>query len=84
MARNEVYLDNLGAELADQQYALIVTDHLPIVWKDPNKVSLAMENNVVLSNLVPLFTCAYEKQDVLLKGSLDILVPKADVTCGLD
>jgi len=84
MAKNEVYLDHLGAELANQRYALIVTDHLPSVWKDPNKVSLAMENNVVLKDLVPLFTCAYEEQDVLLSGSLDILVPKADVTCGQD
>ncbi|HSG25888.1 MAG TPA: hypothetical protein VLA32_07190, partial [Anaerolineales bacterium] len=84
MARNEVYLDNLGAELEGQRYALIVIDRLPRFWRDPTNVSLAMENNVVLSNLVPLFTCAYEKQDVLLKGSLYILVPKADVTCGLD
>ena len=66
MAKNDVYLDKLGAELADQRYALIVTDHLPSVWKDPNKVSLAMENNVVLKNLVPLFTCAYEEQEVML------------------
>ena len=84
MAKNEVYLANLGAELAGQRYALIVTDHLPSVWKDPNIVPLAMENNVVLKNLVPLFTCAYEERDILLQGSLDILVPKADVTCGLD
>jgi hypothetical protein len=84
MARNEVYLNNLGAELEGQRFALIVIDRLPRFWRDPTNVSLAMENNVVLSNLVPLFTCAYEKQDVLLKGSLYILVPKADVTCGLD
>jgi len=84
MARNEVYLDNLGAELADQRYALIVTDHLTRFWQDPNKVLFAKENNVVWKNLVPLFTCAYEEQDVLLQGELDILVPKEDVTCGQD
>ena len=82
MAQNEVYLSRLAAELANQRYSLIVTDHLPSVWKNPKKVSLAMENNVVLKDLVPLFTCAYEVQTRLLDGSLDILTPKADVTCG--
>ncbi|MEJ2511528.1 MAG: hypothetical protein P8Y72_08000, partial [Anaerolineales bacterium] len=82
MAQNEVYLSRLAAELANQRYSLIVTDHLPSVWKNPKKVSLAMENNVVLKDLVPLFTCAYEVQNRLLDGSLDILTPKADVTCG--
>jgi hypothetical protein len=82
MAQNEVYLSRLAAELANQRYSLIVTDHLPSVWKNPKKVSLAMENNVVLKDLVPLFTCAYEVQNRLLDGRLDLLTPKADVTCG--
>lgn len=82
MAKNEVYLDHLGAELAEQRYTLIITDHLPSIWKNPEKTSLAMENNVVLKDLVPLFTCAYEEHDRLLGGSLDILTPAAIVTCG--
>jgi hypothetical protein len=81
MSQNESYLAGLGAELAEQRYAMIVTDHLPSVWKDPQKKSLAMENNVVLKDLVPLFTCAYEEHDTLLAGSLEILTPIADVTC---
>jgi len=84
MAQNEVYLSGLGAELAEQRYALIVTDHLPSGWKNPEKVPLAMENNVVLNDMVPLFTCAYQEADRLLDGSLDILVPKPEVTCGSD
>ncbi len=82
MSKNEIYLARLSAELAEQRYALIVTDHLPSAWKNPEKVSLALENNVVLKDLVPLFTCAYEEHDVLLGGSLDILTPKAETTCG--
>jgi hypothetical protein len=82
MAKNEIYLAELGEELAGQRYALIITDHLPNVWKDPKQTPLAKENNVVLKDMVPLFTCAYEARDRLLDGSLDILMPKADVTCG--
>ncbi len=81
MSQNETYLKNFGAEMAAQKYALILMDHLPSVWKDPETVSLAMENNVVLNELVPLFTCAYQEEDRLVDGSLDILLPKDVVTC---
>jgi hypothetical protein len=81
MSQNEVYLDHFGAELAAQKYDLIFMDHLPSVWKDPETTPLAMENNVVLNELVPLFTCAYQEEDRLVNNSLDILTPKEVVTC---
>ncbi|MGD2027863.1 MAG: hypothetical protein PVI99_08615, partial [Anaerolineales bacterium] len=81
MSRNETYLANFGAEMAAQKYALIVTDHLPSVWKNPDRSALADENNVVLDELVPLINCAYEETDRLLDGSLDILTPRQDAIC---
>lgn len=81
MSKNYVYLENFGAELASHKYDLILMDHLPSVWKNPETTSLAMENNVVLNELVPLFTCAYEVEDVLVNNSVDVMVPKDVVTC---
>lgn len=81
MSQNEIYLQNFGAELAAQKYDVIFMDHLPSVWKDPGTTSLAAENNVVLKELVPLFTCAYTEADRLVDGSLDVLIPLDVVTC---
>ena len=66
-----------GAEMAEQRFALIVTDPLPLYWKNPDNVYLAMENNVVNEKFVPLILCAYELKESLVDGRLDIFVPKS-------
>ena len=84
MSKNEVYLDAFGQDMAEQRYAMIVTDRQPRFWKDPEKEPLAMENNVVLNEIVPRLTCAYEVHDLLLEGSLEVWMPRAESTCPLD
>lgn len=81
MSQNYAYLENFAEEMAEQRYAMLVMDRLPRFWKHPDKVTLAVENNVVNKDLVPLVLCAYETKDFLLDGSLEILVPKANPTC---
>ena len=84
MSQNHAYLESFAEEMAEQKYALLVMDPLPRFWKHPDKVPLAVENNVVNKDLVPLVLCAYETKDTLLDGSLEILVPKAEPTCNLE
>ncbi|MBN2044438.1 MAG: hypothetical protein JW757_05405 [Anaerolineales bacterium] len=81
MSKNTAYLEDFAREMAAQQYAMIVIDPLPEYWKNPDKEPLAMENNVVNRNLVPLILCAYQEKDMLLDGGLQILVPKEEPTC---
>jgi hypothetical protein len=82
MSQSYEYLENFGLELSQQRYAFIVHDPLPRVLKDEDKVALAEENNVVFTEITPLFTCAYQEATRLLDGSLSILVPTDVVTCG--
>ena len=84
MGKNKPYLAEFGAQMAEQRYALIVTDQLPRIQQDPAEISLAMENNVMLRKFVPLIQCAYELKDSLVNGSLELYVPKAEVSCGVE
>lgn len=82
MGKNKAYLAEFGAQMAEQRYALIVTDRLPRILQNTDESSLAMENNVMLKRFVPLIQCAYEVvEDSLVNGSLELYVPKADVAC---
>lgn len=81
MSKNEVYLESFGAEMAGQRYAIIVTDRMPTVWKDPQTTSLAAENNVVMQDITSLIQCAYQVEERLLDGKLEIYTPKPEVSC---
>ncbi|MBN2044437.1 MAG: hypothetical protein JW757_05400 [Anaerolineales bacterium] len=82
MGQNQAYLAEFAAQMNGQRFALIVTDPLPESLKDPQNVSLAMENNVVFTDLVPLITCAYQIEDSLVDGGVDIYIPRKSTTCG--
>lgn len=84
MSRNDTYLESFAREMADQRYALIVTDRLPSDWKNPDRTSLAMENNVVWRNLTPIITCAYQVQDLLLGQSLEVYIPRDEPACEIE
>ena len=81
MAGNEVFLGSFAEDLAAQRFSLIVHDPLPTVWKNPEKKSLAAENNVYLKRAVPLISCAYEEETRLVDGTVQLLVPKEIVEC---
>ncbi len=81
MGQNQEYLDHFAQDMAEQKYALIVTDRLPTRMKDPEVESLAAENNVFYQFVVPSILCAYERDARLQGGSLELYVPKAEVTC---
>jgi len=84
MSDNDVYLAAFAEEMAEQRYALMISDRLPSDWQNPQTKSLAMENNVVLRKITPLITCAYQVEEFLLQGNIAVWTPKADVTCPLD
>ncbi len=81
MAGNQAYLEAFARDMQNQRFALIIHDHLPSVWKNPDKAPLAAENNVYFKQLVPLILCAYQEETRLVDGTLDVLVPKAVTTC---
>jgi hypothetical protein len=81
MSQNQAYLDALGLELAEQRYALIIHDPLPSEYRNADQAPLAAENNVVLKEITPLFTCAYQEVNRLLDDGLSILAPAPFVTC---
>ena len=84
MSKNEVYLENFAAEMAEQQYAIIITDRMPTVWKDPHTTSLAAENNVVMKDITSLIQCAYQVEERLLDGKLEVYTPKPEASCPPD
>lgn len=84
MSDNDIYLAAFAEEMAEQRYALIVSDLMPSDWQNPQTKSLAMENNVVLRKITPLITCAYQVEELLLEGELAVWTPQDEVTCPLD
>jgi len=70
MSDNDVYLAAFAEEMAEQKYALMVSDRLPSVERYPKTESLAIENNVVLEKITPLITCAYHVEEFLLADCL--------------
>jgi hypothetical protein len=82
MSQNHAYLDAFGLELAEQRYAMIIHDPLPVGYRNEDKAALAAENNVVFEEITPLFTCAYQEVDRLLDGGLGIFIPAPYVSCG--
>jgi hypothetical protein len=81
MSQNEEYLENLGMELADQRYALVIQNPLPETIKDEEILPLAAENNVVFEAISPLFTCAYQEATRLLDAGLALYVPADIMSC---
>ena len=81
MSNNDEYLDAFAEDMAEQKYALIVSDRLPGEWRNPQTWSLAMENNVVFEKITPRITCAYQLEEYLVDGGLAVWTPKAEVTC---
>jgi hypothetical protein len=82
MGQNEAYLAEFADQMYKQQYSMIISDPLPTKFRDPETMPLAMENNVVFTELVPLFRCAYRIEDTLVDGSVVIYVPRKSPTCG--
>ncbi|HKJ28523.1 MAG TPA: hypothetical protein VJ965_12845, partial [Anaerolineales bacterium] len=82
MAGTPAYLETFAADMSAQRFALIIQDPMPSLWKDPNKVGLAAENNVYLNRAVPLITCAYKEEIRLVDRSIQVMVPLEAPTCG--
>lgn len=81
MGNNQAYLQTFAEDMASQQYALIITDKMPVKAKDPATESLAMENNVVYETIVPMMSCAYQVETRIQPGNLELWVPKPKNTC---
>ncbi len=81
MSKNEVYLDAFGEEMAAQKYALIISNVMPMNWKNPDKMALAMENNVAFREITPRINCAYDVEEVLVYSNLELWTPSEEVTC---
>ncbi len=81
MAGNPTYLAAFRQDLVDQRFSLIITDPMPTNWKNPEKSSLANENNVYLNRATPWLLCAYDIEAKLVNNSVLVLTPKAEPTC---
>jgi hypothetical protein len=82
MAGTPAYLDAFEGDMSSQRFALIIQDPLPVYWKNPEKDSLAEENNVYLKRAVPLILCAYQEETRLAHKTIQLMIPKLEPDCG--
>ena len=83
MARNQVYLDNFYADLANKKFDMIVT-----AWFRPSHkiqvigtTALVEENNIFANSVVKYIECNYDLSQSYYKLGLMLWVPKVESTC---
>jgi hypothetical protein len=77
MGENEAYLDKFYEQIENQEFALIVSEPLKLVYKGRN-VAFGDENDVYVRLVSEPVLCYYEPIKTIRKFAIQLLIPKQE------